>query len=485
MARLLEPSNTHEGFGELRALLHGDRVDLDAWRVDEMLEEVRARDDRLHSDVWLPYARSALSSWDPIVHAQVPSEQAHSRLLRAMRVAPSARFDVVASARDGLLGEDVSAFIESPAYAQVVRFEAIEFDFGEPFLRALAKTPYAGQLRCLALYRDSHYWNDVDSEVAFLTSDNASRLRELDLSMPLALPASLHTSCRLNVSTLHLNGCGLSGGVMESFARMECLSSVRTLGLGMNGVSLEELSDLAGCVWVSDVRHLELWRNPIHDWDLHPLTHGRDSALTSLETLDLSDTQLTSESMHPLLAAPRLPLVRHLDVSNTMMQGAFVGRRGDTSPRLRSLNLWSCGLTASDLHDMSGTESLSMLEELTIGSNPIGPSLADALSRPVLAFKGLRCLNARGCGLTDASMKKLAKANFERIEVLKLSDDTLTLDGVRALTRSRWFDGLETLELEGVNWSEDVVDQARADPALARVLTIAPSSMMTRGRCDG
>jgi uncharacterized protein (TIGR02996 family) len=121
---------------------------------------------------------------------------------------------------------------------------------------------------------------------------------------------------------------------------------------------------------------------------------------------------------------------------------------GLAAGRLRCLLLWEMGMDAADVRALADAGMLGRLTLLDINRNRFGEKGAVALAKS--GQDAPLSLDLSSCGLDNKAAAALARwPGLARCRVLKLSDNGLTVTGLRALAESPHTTGLLELDVSG------------------------------------
>nr|GMD30765.1 receptor-like protein EIX2 [Ipomoea batatas] len=217
------------------------------------------------------------------------------------------------------------------------------------------------------------------------------------------------------------------------------ISTLKYLDLGFN----QELKVVDSLEWISHLSSLEYLNM---DWvDLHSVSDWLHSIskLSLLTTLSLSSCLLSSPPTFPLLNLRHLDKLKILDLSHNSFSFNFselilgskklieILRLSDNKivgsldeirkfSSLRELNLGNNRLSGS-LPDMS---TMLYLEIFAIGNNHFNGSL---MGSNIGHLSNLKCLDISSNSL-DGAISEISFSNFSKLDVLILSDSSLTVN---------------------------------------------------------
>jgi Leucine Rich repeat len=148
--------------------------------------------------------------------------------------------------------------------------------------------------------------------------------------------------------------------------------------------------------------------------------------------------------------------------------GAIVGAR--TFAKVRELEVSNAAIGPTGVAVLAGSALPGRLCRLDLSTNELG--LEGALALAVTSWPVLRDLRLRRCGLDDAAIKALARADFRSLRDLDLSYNSIGPSGAVALASSARLQNLWRLNLHD-NFIGDagLIALARS-PALARLVEL-------------
>ncbi len=159
---------------------------------------------------------------------------------------------------------------------------------------------------------------------------------------------------------------------------------LRVLNLADNKVGDKGVKALASHPVAQTLRVLQLGDNPFSKTGLGEITkEGAFPELTSLDLHSYTKRKGTSAELAVLVAAMRLPRLRHLDLSGWPLSdaGAQALAANPALAGLTRLNLDECGIGDAGAKALFASPHLQNLVELQLGSNAIKTG-ADALADP-------------------------------------------------------------------------------------------------------
>ena len=236
----------------------------------------------------------------------------------------------------------------------------------------------------------------------------ASRLRALDLSMNPQLGA----------------------GGARALARAAGLAGLRALNLDGCALGPAGAAGLSDAPWLRKLEVLRLRDNALRDEGCLALLRAPTPAL---QTLSLSNNQLSTRAAVALAQTSQLGQLRELDISYNDIGdvGADHLARAPWMQRLEALHLSGARLGPRGAGALARA-SAPALERLTLRCHRLGDEGLAALSQASW-FAQLRALDLEGCGLGPAAGRTLAQAPLPALTELRLAANHLGAPGVAAL----------------------------------------------------
>lgn len=224
-------------------------------------------------------------------------------------------------------------------------------------LQALADSPLADRLTSLELRQ--YAWRD--SALGRRAADLLARFRGL--------------------KSVDLRGQRIGDDGAAVLARSPLLSSLRTLRLSENALSLQGVTELLSSAHLTGLEVLVLSDNsPGGEW-VHVFANVGPRPLRGLW---LERTQLDARAASILATTPALAELRDLSLSGNPIgdEGAFALAWSTMLPRLRKLKLGSCEIGDEGATALADSSELSRLEVpggLAVAGNRYGPKAARRL----------------------------------------------------------------------------------------------------------
>lgn len=208
------------------------------------------------------------------------------------------------------------------------------------------------------------------------------------------------------------------------------------------------------------------WKS-LESLSLGPLgADGLDELLRSplrFKKLSLNEARLDPRDAERLAASPAVASLEELHLAgNPLGVGAIAIARSSQLQRLRHLDLRGQHSNAV-FQGFFSALALPALEKLIIESNDLGPTVAEAIARSQ-GLGTVRSLFLGHNGLGDEGMRALASADLPSLELLSISSNGITSDGVEALCKAPFAPRLHHLDLAG----------NRLDGRAAKALALAP-----------
>ncbi len=276
---------------------------------------------------------------------------------------------------------------------------------------------------------------------------------------------------------LDFSGYPMDAVKCAAIARARHLRTLEMLDLGYTGIASDALTMLIQSPAAARLKTLRLNGN-------HPLSADslravfKSQSLTALETLDLSDNQLTVRNLDPVLDAfAALPKLKYVPLRGNRL---WVGLQEFlNSPFFNHLltHDHTLDLTANEIESggvryLSDLPSLAKVRSLTLDHNPIRDAGLSALTHSAHAT-ALTRLSVVRCGLSEESVRELANSSLmAQLVDLDLRENLITQESVERL-----------LEMSRRKLSAGTLT-VRADPVLtsARSATELFSIAMRRAR---
>jgi len=278
---------------------------------------------------------------------------------------------------------------------------------------------------------------DVEAIEALLpVSASAARWRRLLLSevelSDDALEVLLARAPALRA--LDLSGNPLTSQSVECLARWRGLSSVEALNLSDTQIDHAGLRDLIDAVDLRELRHLALGSL---DLLMENVTALKPLVSSSVHTLDLSECHLLDEGA-ALLAAFAWPHLRSLHLSGNDLEQRGVRALLDADS-LRQIHTLDVGFSKVDddvVRALTAGESLPCLRVLGLTSTRMGDSGARAVAASSEG-SAITALDLSRCAISDAGLRALIDSPlFARLRILDVRDNPITADGVQTLLRA-------------------------------------------------
>ncbi len=177
-------------------------------------------------------------------------------------------------------------------------------------------------------------------------------------------------------------------------------------------------------------------------------------SLTGLEELDLYAQFAGDTSVIGIIRRAKFGRLRVFGADLNSLTDEFAVALAEAGhlTRLRRLSLSTNGLTATGVARLCTAQHLSGLERLDLSSNPLGPAAAGHLASAT--FGGiLRRLDVRKCELGKDGTACLFAARFPQLRELVLTENEVSVAGVRALANNRGLGSLAKLVLHQCRFS--------------------------------
>lgn len=269
-----------------------------------------------------------------------------------------------------------------------------------------------------------------------------------------------------------LNYYGFNDDKMLEFVKSEALSQLVHLNLVWGNLTPAGIATLADCPWLKDLKRLELrYHYSIKNEGIEALIASR--YITQLEHLDVSQTHADSKGFQALA-------------------------QSDFSRHLRSLHYWNDVNEVSIAKDFNDSRSLTKLQDLKL-SNTSSQDISELFMSPNAAtlrtFEFNACdemtpeqfqliitspyltqleeLNLSNLALDDRHMKLCSKSQaFDALHTLDLSENTITSEGIKALTEAAWMRGITSLNLSNNPLDTRTFEHLAQAPCALQILTI-------------
>ena len=166
-------------------------------------------------------------------------------------------------------------------------------------------------------------------------------------------------------------------------------------------------------------------------------------SLTGLEELDLHAQFAGDQPAIRIIQQERFRTLRAFCADLNQLTDEFATALANAIHliRLQSLQLSTNQLTATGLARLCTAQHLRGLERLDLSSNPLGPAAAGHLASATFGGN-LRRLDLRKCALGKEGTARLFVARFPQLRELVVTENEVSIAGVRALARN---DGLSSL----------------------------------------
>ncbi|MDY3561516.1 TIGR02996 domain-containing protein [Gemmata sp. JC673] len=371
--------------------------------------------------------------------------------------------------------------------------------------RTPAAAAVAGCAHLASVRRLDVSLNDLGSAplALLLGSEQLGKVVELDVSSNRVGPAGAASvaGCEklrgLESLSFWFGGIGTQGAL--ALAESPHLSSLRELQLYANGLSDAGLIALAGAQSFGRLEVLGVGYNQFGVRGLHALAHS--PSLPRLTDLDLRANEFGDAGCEVLARSPLAPRLTELRIATNRLTAAGVRHLAsaalaglesldllgqDAHPndigaggadalavsphttKLRDLDLTQTELGDDGAAALATGPGLTGLNVLTLGRNRIGPAGARALVATG-KFVGLRKLVLEENPLGPTGAATLAAARFARLRYLDVEKCELGDDGLLALIRADWFNGLVSLRLNQNGITDRAAVELARSPALARL----------------
>jgi len=251
----------------------------------------------------------------------------------------------------------------------------------------------------------------------------------------------------LTVVTEHSESSSLMVNESQTYSLAPASGGVNLkLQLNDKDVNLEEMADLMANPKIPRVKFLELDSNEFGDAGVELLA-GAES-LANLQSLSLAHNKITDRGMRALAASPVLT-------------------------RLQKLYLQHNGFGREGLQALADSPTLAGLTLLHLKANRLGPEGAGILAAsPVL--RNLEELYLQGTWVGGEGLQALWQSPImASVKVLNLSYNNLDDRAVDYLVESQWPSRLMTLDLYGNAFGKDALAKLKAlDASSGTVLLI-------------
>jgi hypothetical protein len=166
----------------------------------------------------------------------------------------------------------------------------------------------------------------------------------------------------------------------------------------------------------------------------------------NLRYIDMSYVgQVQAEGMSALANSPNLGALASLEVSGSLGDGAWEALAlGRGLPALRHLYASSSGLGGEALLMLRRGKLFARLTTLSLSYNTLAEGVAHLDG---VRWESIEQLELSGCALDDGGAEALSRLDAPRLEVLSLSQSSLTERGVLALLGAQRLPALRLLEV--------------------------------------
>jgi Ran GTPase-activating protein (RanGAP) involved in mRNA processing and transport len=226
---------------------------------------------------------------------------------------------------------------------------------------------------------------------------------------------------------------------------------------------------LAAAPWLGRLGRLNLNHNSAAADGVHALAMGVGAG--ALFALHLRDNEFDTEAVKVLAESPGVSGLHTLDLSeNALDEEALQVLASSHLAPLRDLCLDHCTLDGQSIHNLRAAPWLPRLVRLSLSNNSLGAAGLKAL----LAGGGLARVNElalQACALGPAGAAALAEAELPELHWLNLARNELGPNGVESLAGSGLTATLEELNLDANVLSDRAAELLAAAtwPALMRL----------------
>jgi hemoglobin-like flavoprotein/Ran GTPase-activating protein (RanGAP) involved in mRNA processing and transport/tRNA A-37 threonylcarbamoyl transferase component Bud32 len=219
----------------------------------------------------------------------------------------------------------------------------------------------------------------------------------------------------------------------------------RTLDLSHQGLTDDDVAELAACPRLSTLRTLRLRGNGIGNEAVIALASS--SVLSQISSLDLAGNRVTSAGVEALAASTTLSALARLNVSGNGLGSRAIQALARSELRLRELDLSDNDLGPDAAVALAESGAMASLESLNLRGTRVGSDGAGAIavSRSLHALERLD-LSATGLGPSGLAALALS-GNTSRVRALALAQNALGPQALELLFASNRFPLLDTLDL--------------------------------------
>jgi uncharacterized protein (TIGR02996 family) len=313
----------------------------------------------------------------------------------------------------------------------------------------LANSPHLERLTALELEAIRPLEHEVQ---ALAGSPHLTRLEALCLTREILtaewLPHWWKAPFLPRVATLRLRGAAPSNGLgISELLQSPAVAGLQTLDLSDTGVTTAEMWAVASSPHLDRLATLRLARNPLDTRYLSYLYQRPPRGRPGLRTLDLSSCGLDAAAIRLMAESSLAHGLETLDLAHNRLGDAGVQALAE-SPHLgglRRLNLNANQVGRAGVRAVANARSLGGLASLHLRTNRLGDGLADLAGAPGLG--GLTALRVSNNHIKPAVVAAFAADPPGRLALLDLAWNPLDDDAIRALAASPGLAGLAALDL--------------------------------------
>jgi uncharacterized protein (TIGR02996 family) len=337
----------------------------------------------------------------------------------------------------------------------------------------LANSPHLERLTALELDSIRPLEHEVQ---ALASSPHLTRLEALCLSREIVraewLPHWWKAPFLPRVATLRVRGGTPSStlGISE-LLQSPAVAGLQTLDLSESGVTTAEMRAVASSPHLDRLATLRLARNTLDAHYLSYLYQRPPRGRPGLRTLDLSSCGLAA-AIRVLAESSLAGGLEALDLAHNRLGDAGVQALAE-SPHmggLRRLNLSANQVGPAGTRALANAKSMSGLASLHLRTNRLGNGLADLAGAPGL--RGLTALRVSNNNIGPAAVAAFAGDPPGRLALLDLAWNPLDDDAVRALAASPGLAGLAALDLGYTQLGDGAAAALAASPHLGNLAAL-------------